>query len=96
MVPINKKPLLQHIIEKLIKSGFNEIIVNIHHFPDQIIDFLKENNNFGIRIEVSDERDELLDTGGGIRKADSVVRQHRYRSIGREPLRSTNNDVLML
>lgn len=69
LVPINKKPLLQHIIEKLIKSGFNEIIVNIHHFPDQIIDFLKENNNFGIRIEVSDERDELLDTGGGIRKA---------------------------
>ena len=69
LVPINGKPLIQHIIEKLKKSGFDEIIVNIHHFPDQIIDFLKANNNFGIRIEVSDERNELLDTGGGIRKA---------------------------
>lgn len=69
LVPINGKPLLQHIIEKLKMSGFHEIIVNVHHFPEQIIDFLKQNDNFGIRIEVSDERDELLDTGGGIRKA---------------------------
>ena len=69
LVPIAGKPLLEHVILKLKASGFDEIIVNIHHFPDQIIDFLKENNNFGIRIEVSDERDELLDTGGGIRKA---------------------------
>ena len=69
LVPINGKPLLQLIIEKLKKSGFDEIIINIHHFPNQIINFLKANSNFGIRIEVSDERDELLDTGGGIRKA---------------------------
>ena len=69
LVPINGKPLLQLVIEKLKSAGFNEIIINVHHFPDQIIDFLKENNNFGIRIEVSDEQDELLDTGGGIRKA---------------------------
>ena len=59
---------MEHVILKLKASGFDEIIVNVHHFPDQIIDFLKENNNFGIRIEVSDERDLLLDTGGGIRK----------------------------
>ena len=69
LVPIAGKPLLEHVILKLKASGFDEIIVNIHHFPDQIIDFLKINNNFGIRIEVSDERNELLDTGGGIRKA---------------------------
>src|ERR1035437_4159057 len=69
LVPIAGKPLLEHIIEKLIISGFDEIIVNVHHFPDQIIDFLKANNNFSIRIEVSDERNLLLDTGGGIRKA---------------------------
>ena len=69
LVPIAGKPLLQHVIEKLKNSGFDEIIVNVHHFPDQIIDFLKANNNFGIRMEISDERDMLLDTGGGIRKA---------------------------
>jgi len=69
LIPIAGKPLLEHIVLKLKNSGYDEIIVNLHHFPDQIIEFLKQNNNFGIRIEVSDERNELLDTGGGIRKA---------------------------
>src|SRR5664280_1226211 len=69
LVPIAGKPLLEHVILKLKSAGFDEIIVNIHHFPDQIIDFLKANNNFSIRIEVSDERNLLLDTGGGIRRA---------------------------
>lgn len=69
LIPIAGKPLLEHVILKLKAFGFDEIIVNVHHFPDQIIDFLNANDNFGIRIEVSDERDLLLDTGGGIRKA---------------------------
>ena len=69
LIPIAGKPLLEHIILKLKSAGFDEIIVNVHHFPQLIIDFLKKNNNFGIRIEVSDESDELLDTGGGISKA---------------------------
>ncbi|MDO9154897.1 MAG: nucleotidyltransferase family protein [Paludibacter sp.] len=68
LVPVAGKPLLEHIILKLKSAGFNEIIVNVHHFPNQIIGFLKSKNNFGIRIEISDERDLLLDTGGGIRK----------------------------
>lgn len=69
MVDLKGKPLLQHVIEKLIENGFDEIIVNVHHFADLIIDFLKSKNNFGIRIEISDERDFLLDTGGGLKKA---------------------------
>jgi NDP-sugar pyrophosphorylase family protein len=69
LVPINGKPLLEHVILRLKAGGFDEIIVNVHHFPDQIIDFLKQHNSFGIRIEVSDEREHLLDTGGGIRQA---------------------------
>ena len=69
LVPIGGKPLLEHIIEKLKSSGFDEIIVNVHHFPEQIIDFLNSKNNFNIRVEISDESDLLLDTGGGIRKA---------------------------
>lgn len=71
LVPISGKPLLEHIILKLKKNGFNEIMVNVHHFPDQIIQFLHENNHFGIRIEISDERNLLLDTGGGVKKASS-------------------------
>jgi NDP-sugar pyrophosphorylase family protein len=69
MVPIDGKPLIQHIIEKLKTARFNEIIINVHHFADQIIDFVRTNNDFGIRIEFSDERNQLLDTGGGIKKA---------------------------
>jgi NDP-sugar pyrophosphorylase family protein len=68
LVPIAGKPLLEHVILKLKAAGFDEIIVNVHHFPDLIIDFLRINDNFGIRIEVSDERDFLLDTGGGVSK----------------------------
>jgi len=69
LIPIAGKPLLEHVVLKLKAAGFNEIIVNVHHFPDQVIDFLRSKNNFDIRIEVSDERDLLLDTGGAIRKA---------------------------
>jgi len=69
LVPIAGKPLLEWVILKLKAAGFDEIIVNVHHFPNQIIDFLKGNDNFGIRIEISDESDSLLDTGGGIRNA---------------------------
>ena len=69
LVPVAGKPLLQHTIEKLKQSGFDEIIINIHHFGQQIIDFVQENHLFDIRIEFSDEREQLLDTGGGIKKA---------------------------
>ena len=69
MVPINGKPLLWHTIEKLTSSGFDEIIINVHHFAEQIIDYVRANDNFGIRIEFSDESQQLLDTGGGIKKA---------------------------
>lgn len=69
MVSIAGKPLLEHVIIKLKESGFDEISINVHHFADQIIDFIKEKNNFGIRIEISDERELLLETGGGIKKA---------------------------
>lgn len=69
MVKVGNKPILQYIIEKLKVSGFEEIIINVHHFADQIIDFVRANSSFDIRIEFSDERELLLDTGGGIKKA---------------------------
>ena len=69
LVPIDGKPLLEHVILKLKAAGFNQLIINVHHFPDQIIEFLKSKNNFDLRIEISDERDKLLDTGGGVKNA---------------------------
>ena len=65
LVPVAGKPMLEHVIRKLIASGCDEIVINVHHFADQIIDFVKANNNFGITIHISDETDMLLDTGGG-------------------------------
>ena len=69
LVPVAGKPMLEHVINKLISVGVDEIVINVHHFAQQIIDFLKEKNNFGIQIWISDETEELLETGGGIKKA---------------------------
>ncbi len=69
LVPVHGQTLLEYQIRKLQSAGINDIIVNVHHFPDMIIDYLRENNNFGSNISISDERDNLLDTGGGLLKA---------------------------
>lgn len=69
LVQVAGKPLLQHTIEKLKASGFNELVINVHHFADRIIDFVRANDSFGIRIEFSDESEKLLNTGGGIKRA---------------------------
>lgn len=67
LVEINGIPLIEHIIRKLIRFGFNSIIINVHHFADQVIDFVKSKKSFGIDIHFSDERNLLLDTGGGLK-----------------------------
>jgi NDP-sugar pyrophosphorylase family protein len=66
---VNGKTLLQRNIEYLKSYGITELIVNVHHFADQILNHLKENNHFGISITISDETNEVLETGGGLKKA---------------------------
>jgi len=61
--------LLQFAILKLKNAGFSELIINVHHHADAVIKYLNENKNFDCNISISDERDQLLDTGGGIKKA---------------------------
>ncbi len=73
LLPIAGKTLLQWQIEKLRNAGIREIVVNVHHFADQIIDYLCLNDNFGCRIVVSDEREQLLETGGGLYKAKELL-----------------------
>ena len=76
MVPLNGKPLLQHCIENLIANGFHHIVINVHHFGEQIIDFV-ESHPFDAEIEISDERDLLMDTGGGIVKATPLFKDSK-------------------
>lgn len=87
LVSVAGKPMLEHVILKLKEAGFDQIVINIHHLGQQIIDFLQANNNFGVKIYISDERDYLLDTGGGIKKAALFLQ-------GDEPFLVHNVDIL--
>ncbi len=73
LVTVGGKTMLEHIILKLKASGFNDIVINTHHFANQILAFLEANQNFGVNIEISDETDCLLDTGGGLEKASHLL-----------------------
>lgn len=66
MAKVNGIPLLERNIKYLQSFGINDFVINVHHFGQQIVDFLKANNNFNAKIEISDEHAELLETGGGL------------------------------
>ena len=69
LVRVGGQPLLWHVVQKLKAAGYERIVVNVHHFAQQIVDYLKANDNFGIDIRISDETNGLLETGGGIKKS---------------------------
>lgn len=69
LVVINGKTLLQRNIEYLAKFGIKDVIINVHHFADQIKKIIKKTNGFGSNISISDESDRVLETGGGLKKA---------------------------
>jgi N-acetyl-alpha-D-muramate 1-phosphate uridylyltransferase len=66
---VNGKTILQRNIEYLASFGIKEVIVNVHHFAEQIVDFLDTHKGFGSSISISDETGEVLETGGGLKKA---------------------------
>ena len=86
LVPVGGKPLLAHVIEKLKAAGCKKIVINIHHFGDMIIDYVKSQNDFGVEILFSDERQMLLETGGAIK--------HAVDLLGDEPFLIHNVDIL--
>ncbi len=86
LVEVNGKTLLMHTIEYLAKYKVSKIIINIHHFGDQIIEYCNA-HDFGVEISFSDERNLLLDTGGGLKKASKLLK-------GEEPFIVTNADIL--
>lgn len=87
LVTLAGKPLLQHAIEHLKEFGITDITVNVFHFADQVINFINKHNSFEIAIHISDEREQLLDTGGGLKKAAEFLK-------GNEPVLIYNVDVI--
>ena len=84
---VNNKSLLQRNIEYLQEYGIKEVVVNVHHFADQIIDAVRLNNGWGSHIIISDEREEVLETGGGLLKAKELLKSD-------EPFITLNADIL--
>lgn len=72
LVEVAGRPMLEHVIERLLSAGADELVINVHHFGDKVMDFLAKHDNFGVRVHISDERscsDQPLETGGGILQA---------------------------
>jgi NDP-sugar pyrophosphorylase family protein len=88
LVEVGGISLLEINIRRLIKLGVTDIIINVHHFADQIETFIAEKKAFGINIAFSDEREKLLDTGGGLKKAAWFFEKYK------EPFLVCNADVL--
>lgn len=73
LVQVGGKPLLLRVVEKLKSAGFDDFVINVHHFADMIEDYARANGNFGVKVAFSDERDLLRDTGGGILHARNLL-----------------------
>lgn len=86
LVEVNGKPLIAHVISNLVRHGFTEIIVNVHHFANLLIEYL-QSNSFGADILISDESQQLLDTGGGIVNAQQFF-------VNNEPFLVHNVDII--
>ena len=87
LVPVSGIPLLERVMTKLVAAGYDDIVINVHHFADMIRDFVAAHDNFGVKVAFSDETDLLRETGGGIRHAAPLLE-------GDEPFLVHNVDIL--
>ncbi len=88
LVPVGGVPMLERVILRLKSQGFDDFVINLHHFGDKIEEFVKAKDSFGVRIRFSDERSGLLDTGGGI------LRAAHFFNESSEPFLIHNVDIL--
>ncbi len=87
LAQVNGKSLLQRNVEYLQQYGITDVVVNVHHFADQIISAINDNKGWGSNITISDETDIVLETGGGLLKAKELL-------SGNEPFVTINVDIL--
>ncbi|HEU4903921.1 MAG TPA: sugar phosphate nucleotidyltransferase [Flavisolibacter sp.] len=87
---VNGKSLLQRNVEYLQRYGFDDVVVNVHHFADQIVDAIDKAKGWGSTITISDERDEVLETGGGLLKAKEHLQNGTFLTINVDILTDVN------
>lgn len=87
LVTVGGRTLLERVVERLAAAGADRMVVNVHHFAAQVKAFLQANDGFGHDVAVSDESERLLDTGGGLKRAQGLFR-------GDEPILIHNVDIL--
>ena len=87
LVEVGGRTMLERVLVRLRESGVREVVVNVHHFAEQIIEYLRANDSFGLDLHVSHERELLLETGGGILAAEKWLG-------GNEPVIVHNADIL--
>lgn len=74
LVPVAGVPMLKRVITRLVAAGYDDIVINVHHFADRIMEYVAANDNFSVKISFSDETDLLRETGGGLRHAAPLLR----------------------
>jgi NDP-sugar pyrophosphorylase family protein len=87
---VNGKSLLQRTVEYLQQYDIRDVVVNVHHFPEQVKEAIEKNKGWGSKIRISDETDELLDTGGGMIKAKQLIGEERFLTINVDILTNLN------
>src|SRR5690606_2245290 len=92
---VNGKPLLQRNIEYLQQYGIYDVVVNVHHFADQVINAINENKGWGSNIEISDERNALLETGGALLHARHLLKSDRFITLNVDILTDLDISALL-
>lgn len=92
---VNGKSLLQRNIEYLQQFGITDVVVNVHHFADQLISAIENNNGWGSRVTISDESDEVLETGGGLKKASRYFHSNDIVIINADILTDLHLDAML-
>lgn len=95
LFPIHGKSLLERNILYLQQYGIYEVVVNVHHFADQMVEAIQNNNGWGSRITISDETDLLLETGGGLLHARALLEQEPFLTLNADFLTNLNLEKLI-
>ena len=94
MFPLLNRPLLEHTLNFLSSQGIQDIIVNVHHLPEKIIEYFGDGTDFGVRLQFSKE-EEILGTAGGLKKAQSFLEKEAFLVLNSDVLADIKLDSVL-